>query len=66
MAKEATIIKTEEKIVKRELQPHCPYCGSENVYGISRVVGYYSRIENWNKGKQIEFLARQKGNYIVE
>lgn len=32
---------------------------------ISRVVGYYSRIENWNKSKQGELKDRHKGNYSV-
>lgn len=45
--------------------PQCPCCGSENVYGISRVVGYFSRINNWNKSKTAEFKDRQKGNYAV-
>lgn len=44
-------------------QPRCPYCGSTNVYGISRVVGYYSVIDNWNKSKQAELKRRQEGNY---
>lgn len=43
----------------------CPNCGSKNVYGVSRVVGYFSRINNWNKSKQAEFKARQRGNYDV-
>ncbi len=43
----------------------CPKCGSKNVYGISRVVGYFSRINNWNKSKQAEFKSRQKGNYDI-
>ena len=41
----------------------CPKCGSSNVYGISRVVGYFSVIDNWNKSKQAELKRRQKGNY---
>ena len=41
----------------------CPVCGSSNVYGISRVVGYFSVIDNWNKSKQAELKRRQKGNY---
>ncbi|NHJ03332.1 MAG: hypothetical protein EAX90_00760 [Candidatus Heimdallarchaeota archaeon] len=44
-------------------QPHCPYCSSKNVYGISRVVGYFSVIDNWNSSKKAEFKNRQKGNY---
>jgi ribonucleoside-triphosphate reductase len=44
----------------------CPKCGSKNVYGVSRVVGYYSKIENWNPGKKAEFKDRQKGNYEVK
>ena len=44
-------------------KPKCSYCGSENVYGISRVVGYFSRIDNWNNSKKQELKRRQKGNY---
>ena len=43
--------------------PHCPYCKSDNVYGISRIVGYFSVIDNWNNSKQSELTRRQKGNY---
>lgn len=43
--------------------PTCPFCGSSNVLGISRVVGYYSPINNWNLSKQAELEARQRGNY---
>lgn len=45
--------------------PKCKHCGSENVVGISRVVGYYSTINNWNPGKKVEFEDRQKGNYKI-
>ncbi|MHA1155686.1 MAG: anaerobic ribonucleoside-triphosphate reductase [Candidatus Heimdallarchaeota archaeon] len=41
----------------------CPLCGSSDVYGISRIVGYFSEIDNWNKSKQAELRRRQKGNY---
>jgi ribonucleoside-triphosphate reductase (formate) len=44
----------------------CPQCGSKNVDGISRVVGYFSLIKNWNKSKQGELKARKKGNYKLE
>ncbi|NPE09542.1 MAG: hypothetical protein GNW80_14745 [Asgard group archaeon] len=48
------------------VNPYCPDCGSENVYGISRVVGYFSVIGNWNRSKQAELKRRQKGNYWHE
>ena len=41
----------------------CGFCGSKNTYGMSRVVGYFSKINNWNKSKQAEFESRQKGQY---
>ena len=44
----------------------CGHCGSVNVYGVSRVVGYYSKINNWNKSKLAEFKSRQKGNYKLK
>ncbi len=36
-----------------------------NVYGVSRVVGYFSRITNWNKSKVGELKDRQRGNYSL-
>jgi hypothetical protein len=44
----------------------CGHCKSENVYGMSRVVGYYSIIENWNESKLAELKDRQKGIYKIE
>ena len=44
---------------------NCGKCKSENVFGMSRVVGYYSIIENWNESKQAELIDRQKGTYNV-
>jgi len=59
-----TIMKNEREIKTLEsVKPHCPYCNSTNVYGMSRVVGYFSIIENWNKSKKAELKRRQKGNY---
>jgi len=43
----------------------CGFCDSPNVYGISRVVGYYSRIDNWNRSKIGELKDRQRGDYRV-
>ncbi|MEA1928707.1 MAG: anaerobic ribonucleoside-triphosphate reductase [Candidatus Auribacterota bacterium] len=49
--------------VTRGLQTSCGACHSENVYGLSRVVGYFSRIDNWNLSKHGELADRQAGKY---
>ncbi|HHT9131598.1 MAG TPA: hypothetical protein ACFYED_03845 [Candidatus Tripitaka californicus] len=36
------------------------------LYGVTRIVGYYSRISNWNKSKLGELRDRHKGNYSVK
>jgi ribonucleoside-triphosphate reductase len=33
---------------------------------MARVVGYYSRVENWNKSKLGELTDRHKGDYTPE
>lgn len=38
---------------------------SNPLHHLSRVVGYYSRIENWNESKVAERKARRAGNYSV-
>ena len=43
----------------------CGSCGSSKVYGITRVVGYYSRIDNWNRSKIGELKDRQRGDYRI-
>lgn len=35
------------------------------LYHMTRVVGYYSRVENWNKSKIGELADRHKGDYAV-
>ncbi|MBD3310269.1 hypothetical protein GF351_03560 [Candidatus Woesearchaeota archaeon] len=52
-----------KEVIRLGKQAKCPHCGSKNVYGISRVVGYFSRIDNWNASKTAEFKDRQKGSY---
>lgn len=42
----------------RGLQERCRECGSENVYGITRIVGYFSKITTWNRGKLGELRDR--------
>lgn len=55
---------------KRDLGLHeaCRACSSDDVYGITRVVGYYSRIKNWNKSKLGELADRRRhpDNYTVK
>ncbi|MFW9924462.1 MAG: anaerobic ribonucleoside-triphosphate reductase [Candidatus Thorarchaeota archaeon] len=65
---EITEVKHEQfhKEYAGDLSPSCPYCKSDNVYGVSRVVGYFSIIENWNKSKKAELKRRQKGNYWTD
>ena len=33
--------------------------------GITRIVGYFSKVSNWNKSKLGELKDRRKGNYKV-
>jgi hypothetical protein len=35
----------------------------EMLYHMTRVVGYYSRVQNWNASKMGELKDRQRGNY---
>jgi ribonucleoside-triphosphate reductase len=49
--------------VSRGLQENCNGCGSEDVYGVTRIVGYYSKITNWNKNKIGELKDRHSGDY---
>ncbi len=50
----------------RGLQTNCPSCGSSRVTGESRVVGYFSKIQNWNRSKRYgELVARQRGRYAI-
>ena len=51
----------------RGLLESCTKCGSTDVIGETRVVGYFSRIQNWNKSKRYgELPARHIGRYSVE
>ena len=51
----------------RGLKEKCTSCGSAHVEGETRVVGYFSKINNWNKSKRDgELPARQRGIYAVE
>jgi len=44
----------------------CTRCGSDKVVGETRVVGYFSKVQNWNKSKRFgELTARHRGTYSV-
>jgi ribonucleoside-triphosphate reductase (formate) len=47
------------------LSDTCDVCNSSDVYGITRIVGYFSRISNWNKSKLGELRDRHRGDYGV-
>ena len=38
----------------------------EVLYHITRIVGYYSRVENWNNSKLGEMKSRIKGDYSLD
>ncbi len=44
----------------RGLKDNCPCCGSEEVEGITRITGYFTKISSWNKGKKGELRDRYK------
>ena len=45
---------------EQELQTSCPECGSDNVYAITRVTGYFSKTSMWNKGKIADLKDRER------
>lgn len=52
--------------VQRGLVDSCNLCGSRNVVGETRVVGYNSRISSWGISKRDgELVDRHKGRYRV-
>ncbi len=50
---------------ERGLKEKCKYCGSNSIYGVTRIVGYFSRVSNWNKSKIGELKDRKKGKYTI-
>jgi len=51
--------------MSRSLSERCPSCSSTDVYSVTRIVGYFSRITNWNKSKIGELKDRRKGSYSL-
>jgi anaerobic ribonucleoside-triphosphate reductase len=49
----------------RGLSSQCSYCGSQEVEGITRITGYFTKISSWNKGKLGELRDRYRsGSYF--
>jgi ribonucleoside-triphosphate reductase len=46
------------KRTTRGLRSQCPLCGSMDVYGVTRIVGYFSKIQTWNRSKIGELYER--------
>ena len=46
--------------MERGLSDHCELCGSEDVDGITRVTGYFTRTSSWNAGKRGELKDRAR------
>jgi len=44
----------------RGLRESCEYCGSEDVDGITRITGYFTKVSSWNKGKIGELRDRYR------
>jgi anaerobic ribonucleoside-triphosphate reductase len=45
---------------QRGLRSACGYCGSEDVDGITRITGYFTKVSSWNKGKLGELRNRYR------
>jgi ribonucleoside-triphosphate reductase len=50
----------------RGLQEKCPFCGSFDIEGITRITGYFTKTGSWNKGKLGELKDRYRNaNYFI-
>ena len=50
----------------RGLRSSCAYCGSEDVDGITRITGYFTKISSWNKGKIGELRNRYRNQTFLK
>jgi anaerobic ribonucleoside-triphosphate reductase len=46
----------------RGLTDTCAYCHSDDVDGITRITGYFTKISSWNKGKRGELRDRYRND----
>jgi len=49
----------------RGLRSSCSYCGSEEVDGITRITGYFTKLSSWNKGKIGELRNRYRNQAYI-
>jgi len=42
------------------MEGKCPCCGSNNVEHMTRVTGFFSKVDGWNKGKIAELKDRRE------
>jgi len=47
----------------RGLAETCSYCGSDDVDGITRITGYFTKVSSWNRGKLGELKDRHKNQF---
>jgi len=51
---------------QRGIRSSCGYCGSEDVDGITRITGYFTKVSSWNKGKLGELRNRYRNQPFFE
>ena len=54
-----------EYFMEKEKLNACPKCNSTNVDFITRICGYFSKVNNWSLSKLKELDLRQKGDYKI-
>ncbi len=62
---EFTVCETCDR-TSRGLLAQCPLCGSMSVYGVTRIVGYFSKIQTWNRSKVGELYDRRRTDLDFE
>lgn len=50
----------------RGIRDSCVSCGSEDVEGITRITGYFTKVSSWNKGKLGELADRFRNQPFLE
>ncbi len=50
----------------RGLRSSCASCGSEDVDGITRITGYFTKVSSWNKGKIGELRNRYRNQTFLK